>query len=834
MFKMIRNTTPVAAILVLLVATMVSVDPPGARLSLGAGTRFSREATPDEALLARDLIGSDSSPGAYEAAAEHARALGAATLVEDPGLASAGWSFVGPSNIGGRILDLVVDPEQPSTLYAAAASGGVWVSRDFGRTFQPSWPPEETPAIGALAMTPSGVLFAGTGEAGPGGGSLTYGGNGVHRSTDRGKTWKHIGLEGSSRIGRIAVDPADEKRIFVAATGPLFTPGGERGLYRSTDGGDTWQRVLAGDNDTTGAVDVAVDPSNPHRVYAAMWDHLRSPDLRRYEGTGSGLYRSEDGGDTWTRIVGPFGPARTIGRIGVTVAPRADGAGPDDAETVYAVVAGAGGTHAAGGLYRSTDGGTTWAFLNHAFGCSVEAADCAGDGTDLYTWWFGRVWVDPADLDHLFVAGVVLTESRDGGVTWIANYSVHADQHAMAWHPRVAGLVYLGNDGGVYRSSDKGATWAFGESMPWSQLYTLDVGEQNPNRQVAGLQDNGSNRSYGDKDWNKYGGGDGLRVIIDYENQDVVYGCWQYGECFVTDDGGTDPARQHQFSDLIPSRAKNWFTPVELDPVDPKIVYTGGTHVWRSDDRARNWRPISPDLTNGPGRETHPLFRHYGTITTIAPAASETGTIYAGTDDGNLWYTHDGGTTWVEAADADLPAAWVSRVEVDRSNDDVAYVAYSGYRQGERASYLLRTRDGGASWENVGGALPKAPVNDVNIVDGSIVVATDVGVFASRDAGVRWLKVGASLPLVPVHELRWHGPTRTLYAATFGRGMWKVSLAALRADIGSDPRNQPRDPARTRPAPTRHLPATGLDGRPGLLVLAALAAVAARRRLIRA
>ncbi len=689
--------------------------------------------------------------GALARAAAQAQAVAAQTLLADPAALRTKWKFVGPTNVGGRVLDIAVDPNQADTIYIATASGGVWKSTDAGATLTQAWPTKTVQPIGAIAVAPDGTLYAGTGEAGPGGGSITYGGNGIYRSTDGAQTWTKAGTMPSPVVGRIVIDPADPNTIFVAGTGDLFNPGGGRGVYRSTDAGATWTRVLKGDTDTTGAVDLAIDPSNPNRIYAAMWDHRREPDLRIYGGVGSGVYRSIDGGDTWTRLANGLPAAsKDIGRIGLAVSPSTP-------KRVYAIVISTNGSFQ--GFYSSSDSGDTWTKL--------AATGLAGSQSS-YGWWFGRVWVDPANKDHLFAAGVPLEVSNDGGNTWAGTGNVHADQHAMVWDPKSAGRVYLGNDGGVYRNDSNGSgAWTHATVEPFTQFYSVGVSEQDHSRIVGGAQDNGTLRSWAN--WADYTGGDGEEALIDPTNQNNIYGCSQYGVCSRSTDGGNS---RLPFGSTVSDRY-NWFTPVQFDPSNPLVMYMGGNRLNRSTDGAKTFTVISPDLTGGPGRDPQYPF---GTLTTVAAAKANGQVLFAGTDDGRLWFTTDLGAHWTKASDPDLPGYWVSRVAVDPSDANVAYVTYSGYRSGTKASYVLRSGDGGASWSDISGNLPKAPVNDIVIDGTALYVATDVGVYRSTDGGATWRTLGRGLPNVPVDDIQLDVASGELFAGTFGRGMWRITL----------------------------------------------------------
>lgn len=731
---------------------------PATTSSATAEARREAEGPPDDWLLSMRLSGDAITPAQLRRASLQAERLGRMTEVAAPSLAQAIWKFQGPVVIGGRIVDLAVDHLAADTVYAAAATGGVWKSTDAGGTFVPAWPADLTQAVGALAITPTGKLYAGTGESNPGGGSITFGGKGVYASSDGGAHWSASGLARTQRISRIAVDPTDEARLFVAATGPLFSPGGARGVYRSEDAGQGWSRVLQGDNETTGASDVQIDPLDPSRVYAVMWDHLRVPSFRRYGGPGSGIYRSTDGGTSWQRLAGGLpAPGPDVGRIGLGMAPT-------DPNRLYALYIDATGVFT--GFFTSADGGDSWTQLPNNSTLSSSQS--------TYGWWFARIWVDPADPLRVFVAGVPLVVSTNGGSTWQSQGSFHADQHAMAWDPQSSGRVYLGNDGGVYRSQANGQPpWTFGTVQPFTQFYTIDVGEQDPTRIVGGAQDNGCNRSYSTgnpSNWNTWACADGLEALISFENQNVVYGCSQYGSCVRSLNGGDSSSSIGGTT----SQRRNWLTPLVFDPSDADVMYYAGNIVNRSTNGGQSWSAISPDLTGG---DPHPEDAYpFGTVTTVAAAKSNPLVLYAGTDDGRVWHTASGGPPWIPANDPHLPRRWVTRIVADPDDAAVAYVTFSGFRNEDRAAYVLKTVDGGTSWTDITGDLPRAPVNVLALAGAILLVGTDVGVFLSPDAGATWLRAGDGLPEAPVMDIRYHQPTNQLYASTFGRGMWKVQL----------------------------------------------------------
>ncbi|GAB2822811.1 exo-alpha-sialidase [Actinoallomurus bryophytorum] len=729
---------------------------------------------PAEYLTQKFTSGHDVKPGQVKNARTQARALkhGSGT-----------WGQVGPTNVGGRVTDLVVDPNHPNTFYVAVSGGGIWRSVDAGKTFTPAWPVDQTQTMGAIALGSDGTLWAGTGEANPSGGGLTFFGDGVYRSADGGRHWKQWGLTDSGAIGKIVVDPANPRRVFVAAAGNLSGTAGQRGIYRLGANGKSWKQVLKTPNNTTGGIDLALDPTNGKRVYAALWDHKRNNGARVYGGVGSGLFRSDDGGDHWKRLENVVGthPADTtgtglksdasLGRIGIAVA-------PGNPQRVYVVSGSPYGPDK--GFYVSNDGGDT-------FTPGGRPGSSGG-----YQWWFGRMWVDPKDENHVFSADVNLRESKDGGATWSDSGGVHSDQHAMQWDPKVANRIYLGNDGGIYRSDQNGASdsWVHATYAPWNQSYHLAVAADDPNRLVTGLQDNGSVRTWtntaGASDlsqWNAYGGGDGHNVLIDPSDHDIYYECSQVGVCTRHEDGdGT--SRSIRFGQRHSARITT-DAPIVLDPSNPSVLYFGGNVLDRSTDRGATFTQISPpgDYLTGPvppdENDQGPFYANeYATITSIAPAKTDGDTIYVGTDTGRMWKTTDLGAHWTELTGKGLPTRWVNAIVVDPANADHVYVAYSGYREGDTAANVWETTNGGGSWHNISGKLPNAPVEMLTYdqVSHQLYAATDYGVFYDRNDRKSWKHVGNGLPDTPVFDIKVTGDHRTIYAATFGRSVWKIPV----------------------------------------------------------
>ncbi|MFB7329554.1 WD40/YVTN/BNR-like repeat-containing protein [Streptomyces sp. NPDC056190] len=733
------------------------------------------------------------------------------------GDASRPWQTVGPTNVGGRVIDLAIDPTtSPSTVYAGVSSGGIMKSTDGGVNWKAAWPSDTQQAMGALARGSDGTLWAGTGEANPSGGGTTFFGDGLYKSTDGGDSWDKWGLPDSGAFGRIAVDPKDPSQVWAAATGSLSWKSAQRGLYHLNNGGKDWKQALAPTNDHTGAIDVAIDPDNPKIILASLWDRSRNNGAFQYGGTGSGLYRSTDGGATWTRqdnsnINGSvcswdqtksgLNKDADLGRIGIAFATS----GPKRA---YIQFAGANGPDK--GFYVSNDAGKTWT-------CGGGEP---GSVTGGYEWVFGRLWVDPVDENHVFAADVSLRESTDGGNTWSNSSGPHADHHAMVWDPKEPGRVYNGDDGGVYHSTQNGATrtWTHSKVEPWNQSYHLSVSQQDPRRMVTGLQDQGSIRTWTPgtdptdlTQWNSYGGGDGHWVQIDPDNQLRYYQCLQPSPPKIScgrrvDDaasGSTGSTNTSFSSPPWPSDTRiTTDMPIVPDPADPDYVYVAGTSIARSGkgvvSGSNAWKLISPATPDSPeslpGKvpedEINPdlyYANEYGAVTQIAPAkttgtsTSPSSTIYAGTDTGKLWKTTDANAdnpTWTQLGKGVLPERWVTAIGADPTDADHVYASFSNYREGDLAANVWESTDGGSTWTNISGNLPNAPVWMVTFdqAHNQLYAATDYGVFNLKNGKKNWARLGSELPNCPVLDVKLSADGGTVYAATFGRGIYQLPV----------------------------------------------------------
>ncbi len=667
------------------------------------------------------------------------------------------WTFAGPLNTGGRLSDVEFHPDD-SVVYLGAASGGVFKIYLDGTNYEAVFDDALSMSVGDIAIAPSNsaVIYVGTGEANCGGGSQTYDGVGVYKSVNGGETWEHMGLEESRNVGRIAVHPENPDIAYVAAMGNLFGDSPERGIYKTSDGGLNWENVLYV-SDSTGGIDVVLNPESPDIVYAAMWERVRRPNRRSYGGPTCGIYKSTNGGVNWEELSqGLPSPSNNVGRIGLDIC-------NSDPNVLYAIYADEVGYFE--GVYKTDNHGISWTQTNDA-----SLSNCFYS----YGWWFGRIEVDPVDPDIAYVIGFDLYKTSNGGNSWshISN-GVHVDQHGVAIDPMNNNRVFLGNDGGYYISENGGNSWDWINILPITQFYTCEIDEQYPERLYGGTQDNGTNRtmSGGLDDWEFIYGGDGFYVLVDPEDNDYVYAEYQYGNLARSTNGGS--SFNWAMNGISSDDRKNWNTPVVFDPTNPEILYYGANRLYKSTNRAVNWSAISTDLTNGPG-----INLTYGTITTISVSPVNPEIIYVGTDDGNVWVSAPNGMGW-EYISMELPDRWVSRVAADPWDEDVVYVTFSGYRWDEFLPHIFRSEDKGVTWQDISSDLPESPLNDI-IIDQednqTLYVASDVGVFVTKNLGESWNIMGTNLPMVPVCDLDIHNGTRKLLAATYGRSMYTYDL----------------------------------------------------------
>ncbi len=671
------------------------------------------------------------------------------------------WEFAGPTNIGGRVIDIEFNPQDSKIVYAGAATGGVFKSLDRGETWAPIFDDQAVLTIGDIAVAPNQpeTIYVGTGEAN--GGHNNFPGGGVYKSIDAGARWNFIGLEQTTSIGRIVVDPANANRVFVAAVGSYFAKDRDRGVYRSTDGGQTWQQVLLV-NDSTGVVDLVLDPLNPQKLFAATWERIRPPKFGTHlNGFSSGIYRSLDGGDTWQRLgttQGLPGPRQKVGRIGLAICATK----PDN---LYALYTNNSSGYTYDSIYRTKDGGNTWQRTDLSNGLS--------GGFSNFSWYFGNVRVHPTDPERVHVLDFLMMVSTNGGASWSSAATSHVDHHGFAFDPLDPTRQIVGHDGGMDYSTNNGDSWTKVAALPVTQFYHITMDQTHPERLYGGTQDNGTMRTMTGalNDWDVFYGGDGFYVLVDPNDPNVIYAESQFGNLGKSVDGGA--SFSSALSGIEPGEPTDWSTPVVMDPNNSQVLYYGTNRVYRTSNGAEFWNAISGNLTDSePGSRL-------GKVTTIAVAPSNSAVIYAGTDDSHVWVTTDTGATWAEISEP-LPYRWVTRVAVDPTDANLAYVTFSGLKWRDPQPHVFRTTDMGLTWENISNNLPDAPINII-VVDplypNLLYVGTDVSAYYSSDYGKRWQPLGRGLPMVTVYDIVVHPLERRLALGTHARSMYTLDLS---------------------------------------------------------
>jgi photosystem II stability/assembly factor-like uncharacterized protein len=670
------------------------------------------------------------------------------------------WTLAGPSNVGGRITAMAANPLDPNIVYAGGAVGGVFKSTNGGTNWLPVSDAVPSLSVGDIAIDPGdpSKIYLGTGESNAAGDS--YAGTGVYRSTDAGATWQFLGLPNSRHIGKIAIDPTNSSRIFVAAVGTLFGHNTDRGIYRTTDSGTTWERVLFV-SDSTGAIDVAINPTTPTIVYAAMWERIRNPIYRDVGGLTSGIWKSTDGGDTWNRLSGGLpAPSQTTGRIGLAIAPSSP-------STVYASYSDHPGNLV--GFYRSTNDGANWSSRL----ISPDPGSFSGFG-----WYFGKLWVHPTNANMVYFGDVDFWKSTDGAAHWTSITGImHVDQHGWWQNPSNPNQIYCGNDGGVFRSTNGGSAWTKCYDLPVTQFYAMTIDKLTPQRLYGGTQDNSTPRTWtgNPDDWDVLFYGDGFYAVVDFTNSNIIYAEAQYGYLGKSTDGGNNFGLITNGIDG--SERVNWCTPVVMSPQNHLVLFYGAQRLYKTTNGGNMWNPISPDLTGGnPGGNLV-----YGTITTIDQSPLNPNVIWVGTDDNRVWVTTNGGTNWSNVSSL-LPDRWCTRVTADVFDTAAAYVAFSGYKIDDLLPHIFKTTNYGATWSNISGNLVDIPVNDI-LPDpshrGRLFIGTDFGMYYSNNDGVSWQVLGDNHPNCPVFDIDLHNATRKLVSSTHGRSMYSYDLNQL-------------------------------------------------------
>jgi photosystem II stability/assembly factor-like uncharacterized protein len=692
---------------------------------------------------------------------------------------------IGPAYMSGRISDIAVDQQNPSTWYSAVASGGVWKTINSGTTWTPLFDKEAVYSTGDVTIDPSNsnIIWVGTGENN-GGRHISFG-DGIYKSLDGGKTWNNMGLKNSERISDIIIHPTNSDIIWAAVQGPLWTSGGERGLYKTTDGGKTWKQALKPDDKWTGVTSLLIDPRNPDKLYAATWARQRTVASFVGTGPGSGIHTSDDGGETWTTLKTGL-PKGNMGKIGMAISPM----NPD---IVYATIE---IDNRKGGFYRSADQGASW----------VKMSDEVGGGTGPH--YYQEIFADQHNFDRVYIASNYSKVSNDGGKTWIPinTKRKHVDDHAFAFHPTDPDFVLIGSDGGIYMSHDRMENFRFIANLPITQFYKVAPDDAAPFYNVyAGAQDNSTQggpsrtkRKDGikNKDWFLTLGGDGHQPAVEPGNPNIMYSQWQQGNLMRHDLKTRENVYvKPQARPGEPAERYNWDAPINVSSHDPKRIYHASQRVWRSDDRGDSWTPISADLTKNGNRMHMPMMgrtwsvesgldiyamSNYHTIANFSESAVDPDVLWVGTDDGLIQVTTDGGKNWKKIDLSKIKGipdtAYINDIRADLHDRETVYVALDNHKYGDFKPYLIKSTNLGKKWKSLAKTLPEKHlvwriVQD-HINKDLLFLGTEFGLFFTVNAGESWLELDGGMPTIATRDVKIQRRENDLVVGTFGRGIY--------------------------------------------------------------
>jgi photosystem II stability/assembly factor-like uncharacterized protein len=706
------------------------------------------------------------------------------SLLSDTTFTGLKLRSIGPALMSGRIADIAIHPDDENVWYVAVGSGGVWKTQNAGVTWTPIFDHEGSYSIGCVTIDPNNphVVWVGTGED-VGGRHVGYG-DGIYRSQDDGATWKNCGLKDSQHISKIIVHPEHSNIIWVAAQGPLWSKGGDRGLYKSTDGGESWKKVL-GDDQWVGVTDIVIDPRDPDRLCAATWQRHRNVAAYMGGGPGSGIHRSTDGGETWTKLTKGL-PKSNMGKIGLAISPQQ----PD---VLYAAIE---LDRRSGAVYRSSDRGRSW----------QKQSDAVGGATGPH--YYQELYASPHQFDRIYLADIVMQISDDGGKTFrrMKEEFKHVDNHALAFRMDDPHYLLVGCDGGLYESFDDGENWRFMANLPVTQFYKVAVDDAEPFYNIyGGTQDNNSEggpsrtdnvHGIRNADWYITLFADGHQSATEPGNPDIMYAEWQQGHLARIDrtTGEIIYIQPQPGADEDYERF-NWDAPILVSPHSPTRLYFASQRVWRSDNRGDSWTAISGDLTRHQERITLPIMgktwswdspwdllamSNFNSITSLAESPQQEGLIYAGTDDGLIQITEDGGKTWRRVEVGSLPGvpktAFVNDIKADLHDVNSVYVVLDNHKYGDFSPYLLKSTDRGKKWRSIKGNIPERSlvwrVVQDHVQPNLLFAGTEFGLYFTIDGGKRWVKLTGDVPTISFRDLAIQRREDDLVGATFGRGFY--------------------------------------------------------------